>query len=350
MLACDGKNSPDPIGKTGKTRARLTELLQNVALEFRQVNDLRSHRGFSGPVQECVLRSRTSDDMKILRASRALTFAPALLGVDFGGEVTAWRQAKSYVYHKEKRAWMTELLQSIAAKKERLDSLRPLPPEALRNLEHSYDIEITYSSNALEGNTLSAVETTLVIEQGVTIGGKPLKDHLEALDHYEAIAYVRELAREKAPLTESDVRNLHRLVMQRSRPDIAGRYADLARFVRTETGRYEFPSPAEIPALMGDFSGWIRAEPDMPDKAFRAHRRLVDIHPFNDGNGRTARILMNLFLIRCGYPPIAIWPEDRLTYIRALQQAQAGLGAESLELLLLQRLDATLTDYLHVLR
>ena len=93
-----------------------------------------------------------------------------------------------------------------------------------------------------------------MIEQGVTISGKPLKDHLEALDHYDAIRYVRELANEKAPLTESDVRNLHRLVVQRSRPDIAGRYADLARYVRTETGRYEFPSPAEIPGLMGDFA------------------------------------------------------------------------------------------------
>ena len=106
---------------------------------------------------------------------------------------------------------------AIAEKKNRLDRLRPFPPEALSKLEHYYDIEITYTSNAIEGNALSPVETTLVIEQGVTISGKPLKDHLEALDHYDAIRYVRELAREKAPLTESDVRNLHRLVVQRSR-------------------------------------------------------------------------------------------------------------------------------------
>src|SRR6202167_1242688 len=96
----------------------------------------------------------------------------------------------------------------VAAKKQRLDQLRPLSAEALRNLEHYYDIEITYTSNAIEGNTLSPVETTLVIEQGVTIGGKPLKDHLEAIDHYEAIRYVRELAREKARLTEHQIRNL----------------------------------------------------------------------------------------------------------------------------------------------
>ncbi len=187
-------------------------------------------------------------------------------------------------------AAINPLREQIAAKKARLDRLRPLPPEALSNLEHYYDVEITWTSNAIEGNTLGPVETTLVIEQGVTIGGKPLKDHLEALDHYDAIRYVRELAREQTPLTESDVRNLHRLVVQRSRPDIAGRYADLARYVRTETGRYDFPSPAEIPAPMGDFAGWLGTAPATPEAGFTAHRRLVDIHPFNDGNGRTARL------------------------------------------------------------
>src|SRR5579862_8412697 len=108
---------------------------------------------------------------------------------------------------------MNELRTTVAAKKRRLDELRPLSRAALSDLEHYYDIELTYTSNAIEGNTLSALETTLVIEKGITIGGKPLKDHLEALDHYDAIRYVRELAREAAPLTESDVRNLHRLVM-----------------------------------------------------------------------------------------------------------------------------------------
>ncbi len=242
------------------------------------------------------------------------------------------------------------LAEAIAEKKNRLDQLRPFPPEALSKLEHYYDIEITYTSNAIEGNTLSPVETTLVIEQGVTISGKPLKDHLEALDHYDAIRYVRELAREQAPLTESDVRNLHRLVVQRSRPDIAGRYADLARYVRTETGRFEFPSPAEIPALMGDFARWLAAAPDEPASAFMAHRRLVDIHPFNDGNGRTARLVMNLILIRGGYPPIAVRPEDRPEYIRALQQSQAGHGSESFDNLLYGRLDATLGEYLSALQ
>src|SRR5713226_8047967 len=141
----------------------------------------------------------------------------------------------------DRRPERMSLLDAIADKKNRLDRLRPLPPEALSNLEHYYNLEITYTSNAIEGNTLSPVETTLVIEKGITISGKPLKDHLEALDHYDAIRYVRELARQATRLTESDVRNLHKLVMQRSAPAMAGQYADLPRYVRTETERHSFP-------------------------------------------------------------------------------------------------------------
>lgn len=241
------------------------------------------------------------------------------------------------------------VVRRIAELKQRLDELRPLSREALAKLDHYYDVEITYASNAIEGNTLSAVETTLVIEKGVTIGGKPLNDHLEALDHYGAMLYVRELGRVGRPLTESDIRNLHSLVVKRSRPEIAGRYADLARYVRTESGRYVFPAPAEIPALMGDLSAWLGAVAAHPDTAFTAHRRLVDIHPFNDGNGRTARLLMNLVLIRGGYPPIAIRPEDRAEYILALQTAQSGAGTQAFDALLWRRLEDTLADYIQVL-
>src|SRR5271166_5353386 len=98
---------------------------------------------------------------------------------------------------------MDRLLEQIAAKKANLDRLRPLSPGALVNLEHTYDLELTYTSNAIEGNTLTQIETNLVIEQGITISGKKLRDHLEAVDHYEAIRYVREIAQHTSPLTES---------------------------------------------------------------------------------------------------------------------------------------------------
>ena len=246
---------------------------------------------------------------------------------------------------------MDRLLELIATKKAELDRLRAKKPDGLANLEHSHDLELTYTSNAIEGNTLSAAETTLVIEQGITIAGKPLRDHLEALDHHDAIRYVRDLARLPAPLGEGDIRNLHRLIVLRSSPDIAGRYADQGRYVLTDTGRHAFPSPAAIPSLMGDFAAWLsRASAADPATAFTAHRRLVDIHPFNDGNGRTARLLMNLILIRGNYPPIAVRPADRAAYVRALQDAQAGRGAQDFDRLLYERLDATLDESLSALQ
>ena len=181
------------------------------------------------------------------------------------------------------------LVAPIEDKKTRLDQLRSLSRGALANLEHACDLELTYTSNAIEGNTLTQIETNLVIEQGITVGGKKLKDHLEAIDHYEAIRHVRALAGRDAPLLESDVRGLHALVMQRSEPEIAGACATSNRYVNADRGRHAFPPPAEGPALMGDFALWLRAAPATPATAFAAHRRLVEIHPFNDGNGRTGR-------------------------------------------------------------
>lgn len=116
--------------------------------------------------------------------------------------------------------------------------------------------------------------------------------------------------------------------------------------MNTDTGRHVFPSPAEIPALMGDLARSLASAPATPQAAFDAHRRLADIHPFDDGNGRTARLLMNLMLIRGGYPPVSVRPEDRPAYVGVLQQAQAGKGTEAFDLLLYRRLDTTLGECL----
>lgn len=133
--------------------------------------------------------------------------------------------------------------------------------------------------------------------------------------------------------------------MLRSQPEIAGRYADQARFVATGSGRHAFPSPAEIQALMCDFAAWLGKQPVSPATAFMAHRRLVEIHPFNDGNGRTARVLMNLMLIRGSYPPVSIRPEDRPAYVYALQRI-----SHEFDILLYGRLDAALDEYIAALR
>jgi Fic family protein len=166
------------------------------------------------------------------------------------------------------------------------------------------------------------------------------------------LQYVRELARQTDPLTEADVRNLHRLVMLRSDPTEAGQYAGTIRYVLTDTppGRHYFPAPAEIPARMGDFANWLRTAPITPQTALDAHRELVSIHPFKDGNGRTGRLLMNLILLRAGYPPVAVRPQDRVAYLDALQQAQGSGGAAAFNRLLYKRLDAALGDCLSALR
>ena len=240
----------------------------------------------------------------------------------------------------------------VLAKKWELDALRhALRPGALDNLEHTQRIDITFTSNAIEGNTLTAGETALILEKGITVSGKPLKDHLEAVDHAKALDWVLEMAGQKeTPIREADIRNLHRLVTAQSAPDIAGRYADRPRFVNTDKGVFNFPAPVEVPVLMADFSAWLAAAPDEPTSAFEAHLRLVGIHPFNDGNGRTARLLMNLILSRAGYPPIAVRPEDRPAYIRALETAQRDGGPADFNDLLFRRLDGTLDIYLAAAR
>jgi Fic family protein len=240
----------------------------------------------------------------------------------------------------------------VLAKKRDLDARRKqVRPGALEGLEHSQRIDITYTSNAIEGNTLTAGETALVLEKGITVGGKPLKDHLEAIDHARALDWVLEIAAtHDNPITEADVRNLHHLVVASSKPEIAGRYADSARYVNTDAGVHHFPAPVEIPALMETFCRWLGSAQNTPETAFEAHRELVAIHPFNDGNGRTARLLMNLVLARAGYPPVAIRPEDRPAYIGALEIVQRGGGNAAFDELLFRRLDQTLDLYLDAAR
>src|ERR1700730_5339942 len=151
---------------------------------------------------------------------------------------------------------MDELLTSIAAKKEQLDAMRPVSREALLALQKSYDVDLTYTSNAIEGNTLTLRKTAELIEHGITVGGKPLRDHLEAVDHYAAVLWVRELAAKATPIDETTVRELHRR--------IAGSPAIL-------------PNPAKIPLLMKDYGEWLGKAESSPSSSFDAHYRLVAI-------------------------------------------------------------------------
>lgn len=236
----------------------------------------------------------------------------------------------------------------IAQKKEVLDQLRPLSAEALSQLQKYYDVELTFTSNAIEGNTLTHRETAEVIEHGVTVGGKPLRDHLEALDHYAAVQWMRELAAQSTPLDEGVVSELHRRIVVRSQPNIGGIYSAYPR--RVAGSAVVFPNPAKLPALMADFGAWLQNAGATPDAAFDAHFRLTAIHPFSDGNGRTARLLMNLMLIRGGYPPVAVRPEDRKEYLDALEKASLSDDRGDFETLMQRRLLTTLGEYVSALQ
>lgn len=240
----------------------------------------------------------------------------------------------------------------VLAKKWELDALRQgLRPDALDSLDQAHHLDITFTSNAIEGNTLTLGETAAIVEKGTTVAGKPLKDHLEVVEQAKALEWICGAEGRNGPSpSERDIKHLHRLLTAQSNPAVAGRYADRPRVAAWDAGTIEFPGPSDIPALMAKYCGWLAAAPNDPGSAFEAHVGLLSIHPFNDGNGRTARLLMNLFLTRAGYPAIAVRPEDRPAYLQALATAQAGKGDKDFKNLLFGRLDQTLDIYLSAAR
>src|SRR5580700_10715692 len=168
---------------------------------------------------------------------------------------------------------MDGLLASIAAKKEGLDAMRPVSRAALLALQESYDVELTYTSNAIEGNTLTLRETAELIEHGITVGGKPLRDHLEAVDHYNAVLWMRELAAKATPIDETIVRELHRRIVARSQPEIGGVYSTLPR--RIAGSPVIFTNAVKIPQLMKDYGEWLTKAEPVPATSFAAHFRLA---------------------------------------------------------------------------
>ncbi|HEY8063178.1 MAG TPA: Fic family protein [Methylosinus sp.] len=240
-----------------------------------------------------------------------------------------------------------DLIDRIARKKARLDRLRPLRADAVARLQKHYDVELTYTSNAIEGNTLTLRETAEVVEHGITVGGKSLREHLEAVDHYEALLWMRELAAQSGLVGEDTVCELHRRIVARSQPGIAGIYSRNPR--RIAGSAVTFPNPAKIPQLMEELGAWLLSAAAEPLAAFEAHFRLTAIHPFADGNGRTARLLMNLLLIRGGYPPVSVRPEDRKAYLDGLERASLADDASPYRTFMGERLDATLAEYIGVL-
>ena len=231
--------------------------------------------------------------------------------------------------------------------KQRLDRLRTLNPESLDALTAWYDVELTYGSNAIEGGTLTRRDTSVALEKRLSIGEKPLKDRLEAIGHRDALRFVRALVATGEKVQESDIRELHRLIAVRTDPAQAGRYNWDPR--ESAGASIAPPMPSEIPALMGEFTGWLATAPPGPETAFAAHARLIAITPFVGGNGRVARLVMNLVLMRAGFPPVVIGPEHRAAYIDALQALQLRGDPQPYQRFMTERLEASLEHRLAML-
>ena len=205
-----------------------------------------------------------------------------------------------------------------------LDSFRPLSPVIVEELKKLYDVQFTYNSNAIEGNTLTQSETELVLSKGITVGGKTLIEHLEVIGHKDAIDYVESLSQQKQALGEWEIKQIHNLILRKIAPEEAGKYRQLD--VKAAGTNYLYPAHYLISQLMNDFINWLNSETAQNlhpvEYATVAHYRFVSIHPFRDGNGRTGRLLMNLLLLRAGYPIVIISNQQQNNYINAIAYGQ----------------------------
>ncbi len=238
---------------------------------------------------------------------------------------------------------MQHILKALELKKE-LDSLRPLNKDQEEKIMQKFRLDWNYHSNHLEGNSLTFGETRNLILHGITAQGKPLKDHFEITGHNEAINWVIDVVKDTRPLTENFIRELHTLLLKESyyvdaiTPDgkntrkkiEIGKYKTSQNHVQTSTGEiFRFAEPEETPALMHDLLEWYKNKRKESDVnpiilASEFHYKFIRIHPFDDGNGRVSRILMNFILMSFNYPPVIIKTEDKLNYFFALRQADNG--------------------------
>ncbi len=235
----------------------------------------------------------------------------------------------------------------LTEKRKRLDNFRPLPDALVRNLDNWFRVELTYTSNAIEGNTLTRRETALVVEKGLTVGGKSLVEHLEATNHAHALDWVKEQAKRKpASLTERDILHIHDIVLKGIDDENAGRYRSVP--VRISGSTVVLPNPRKVPDLMAEFAQWLGREENLHpvELAAEAHYRLVTIHPFVDGNGRAARLLMNMILLMTGYPAAIIRKRDRFAYIGSLEKAQLDGPKDDYLKIIAKAVDRSLDIYL----
>jgi Fic family protein len=237
----------------------------------------------------------------------------------------------------------------LYAKKQVLQSSRPLPTIALHKIRESLSIEWTYNSNGIEGNTLSLRETQMVLQEGITVKGKSLQEHFETHNHDKAIDYLFSIINDDYKLRSIDILSLHGLVLRSIEEDFAGRIRNGG--VRITGANFTPPNANKVSNLLDELIDFVNTNPQQLNDIELAtvfHHKLVWIHPFFDGNGRTVRLAMNLLLMRSGFPQAIILKNDRKKYYEALNQANSG-NYQKLTLLMCQSLERTLNIYLNAL-
>ncbi|RYU93108.1 Fic family protein [Emticicia agri] len=245
---------------------------------------------------------------------------------------------------------MNELLAEIEQLKAELDKFRSLDNDSIRD---ALAIEYTYESNRIEGNTLTLRETDLVINKGLTIGGKSMREHLEAINHKDAIDYIKEIAQSHIDLSERVIKDIHALILRGIDKENAGTYRKLP--VMISGASHIPPQPYLLEKLMEEYFEFYEASKYTLHPVILAaemHERLVSIHPFIDGNGRTSRLVMNLLLVRNGYPITNIKgdTQSRLQYYEALETVQMEENKNSFIEFIAVEVKKSLEHYLKLLR
>jgi excisionase family DNA binding protein len=238
------------------------------------------------------------------------------------------------------------ILSLIDRKKKELDSCRPLTEGEVERLNEEFVVEYTYNSNAIEGNTLTLRETDLVL-RGLTIDKKPLKDHMEAVGHKEAFDFVSDLVKENVPISESVIKQIHYLVLADKKED-RGVYRRVP--VRIMGAKHEPVQPYLIaPKMEQLLQDYAKSKEHIVTKLARFHIEFEGIHPFIDGNGRTGRLLVNLELMKAGYPPMDIKFTDRMAYYNAFDEYHVKHNLSAMENLFAGYINARLDTYLKML-
>lgn len=243
------------------------------------------------------------------------------------------------------------MLKEVDVQKEQLSALRPLPEEALKKIQDALDIEYTYESNRIEGNTLTLQETALVVNEGVTISGKSMREHLEAINHAEAISYIKDIAKQDIEISERTIKEIHALILHGIDRENAGRYRTVPVMISGST--HMPPQPYLIEKQVEDFILRLKQMEKVHPVLIAAylHDELVRIHPFIDGNGRTSRLLMNLYLLRHGYVIITLKGSNdaKVNYYKALEKSHTEQLPEDFKKLVVEAEIAALRKYLSIM-